>query len=245
MTTPIESGSRHAAPSSRLRCASGNRLPLVAAASDLSPLVDRARNGDNRAFDELVRLTYGDVYRLAVKLTGNEADASDVVQDTYVRAFRHLRRFRGDASFSTWLYRIASNCASSFLSRRGRHRYESLTVVDDIAATDPDDDPSLSAEASSLRATVERALEQLPARLRAVVELRELEDLSHREIAERLGISESATKVRLHRARQTLRRLIPSQSDESNGDRGDDSHAPGEGPVEPAGGTVDVDGEAA
>lgn len=195
----------------------------MAAASDLAPLVDRARDGDNRAFDELVRLTYSDVYRLAVKLTGNEADANDVVQDTYVRAFRHLRRFRGDASFSTWLYRIASNCASSFLSRRGRHRYESLTVVEDIAATDLDDDPSLSAEASSLRTTIERALEQLPARLRAVVELRELEDLSHREIAERLGISESATKVRLHRARQTLRRLMPTP-----GDEGDETDEAGE-----------------
>jgi RNA polymerase sigma-70 factor (ECF subfamily) len=201
----------------------------VAAASDLAPLVDRARDGDNRAFDELVRLTYSDVYRLAVKLTGNEADANDVVQDTYVRAFRHLRRFRGDASFSTWLYRIASNCASSFLSRRGRHRYESLTVVEDIAATDLDDDPSLSAEASSLRTTIERALDQLPARLRAVVELRELEDLSHREIAERLGISESATKVRLHRARQTLRRLVPTPGDEADDMGVDDAVETGAG----------------
>lgn len=183
---------------------------LVSARPELDPLVDAARNGDTAAFDELVRLTYGDVFKLAVKLTGNEADASDVVQDTYVRAFKGLRRFRGDAQFSTWLYRIASNCASSFTARRSRQRCDALTVVEDIAETDPGQDPSLQAEASTLRQTIERALEQLPQRLRAVVVLRHLEDLSHREIAERLGITESATKVRLHRARNTLRRLLPA-----------------------------------
>lgn len=181
---------------------------------ELEPLVDAAREGDSQAFDELVRLTYGDVYNLAVRLTGNEADASDVVQDTYVRAFRGLRRFRGDASFSTWLYRIASNCASSFTARRSRQRCDALADTDVVVETDPDRDPSLRAEASTLRQTIERALEQLPQRLRAVVVLKHLEDLSHREIAERLGISEAATKVRLHRARHTLRRLVPSGFDD-------------------------------
>lgn len=185
----------------------------MAVGPELEPLIQAARDGDRRAFDQLVRLTYSDVYSLAIKLTGNEADANDVVQDTYVRAFRGLRRFRGDASFSTWLYRIASNCASSFMSRRSRQRCASLHEVEQVAETDPDHDPTLQAEASSLRQTIERALEQLPHRLRAVVELKDLEDLSHREIAERLGISESATKVRLHRARRTLRRLLPSVLD--------------------------------
>ena len=185
-------------------------------AADETELVDAAREGDTRAFDELVRRTYGDVYKLAIRMTGNEADASDVVQDTYVRAFRALRRFRGDSAFSTWLYRIASNCASSFLSRRSRQRCDALPEADVIVDDDPDQDPTLQAEASSLRLTIERALEQLPQRLRAVVELRDLEDLSHREIAERLGISESATKVRLHRARNTLRRLLPHAFDDAD-----------------------------
>lgn len=178
-------------------------------ADSLEPLVDAAREGDTRAFDELVRRTYNDVYSLAMRLTGNEADASDVVQDTYIRAFRALRRFRGDAAFSTWLYRIASNCASSFLSRRSRQRCDSLAEIE-VIDDDPDQDPTLLAEASSLRQAIERAIEQLPQRLKAVVVLRDVEDLSHREIAERLGITESATKVRLHRARHTLRRLLPN-----------------------------------
>lgn len=193
--------------------AASSRLRDVTSRSDLDPLVDAARNGDTEAFDELVRRTYGDVFKLAVRLTGNETDANDVVQDTYVRAFRGLRRFRGDAQFSTWLYRIASNCASTFTARRSRLRHDSLTEAEEVAETDPDQDPTLQAEASTLRVALERALEQLPHRLRAVMELRHLEDLSHREIAERLGISESATKVRLHRARNTLRRLLPANED--------------------------------
>lgn len=189
--------------------------------SELDPLVEAAREGDTEAFDELVRRTYGDVFKLAVRLTGNETDANDVVQDTYVRAFRGLRRFRGDAQFSTWLYRIASNCASSFTARRSRQRCDSLSEAGELIQTNPDQDPTLQAEASTLRQTIERALEQLPQRLRAVVVLKHLEDLSHREIAERLGISESATKVRLHRARNTLRRILPVSDEHEDADSDD------------------------
>ena len=179
---------------------------MSATAAELEPYVDAARDGDRAAFDELVRRTYGDVYTLAVRLTGNDDDASDVVQEAYVRAFRGLRRFRGDASFSTWLYRIAANCAFTLRNRRVRQRCDELST--DIAEKDPGSDPWLLAEASSLRAVVDRAVQQLPHRLRAVIVLRHEYDLSHREIAEKLGISESATKVRLHRARRTLRRLL-------------------------------------
>lgn len=185
-------------------------------ATELEPLVHAAREGDKRAFDELVRRTYGDVYSLAMRLTGNEADASDVVQDTYVRAFRALRRFRGDAAFSTWLYRIASNCASTFLSRRSKQRCDSLAEIE-VVDDDPGTDPTLLAEASTLRQAIDKALDQLPQRLRAVVVLKDVEDLSHREIADRLGISESATKVRLHRARHALRRLVPNVFDDGEG----------------------------
>lgn len=185
-------------------------MPPVAC--ELEPLVSAAREGDRAAFDELVRRTYGDVYTLAVRLTGNDDDASDVVQEAYVRAYRALRRFRGDSSFSTWMYRIATNCAFTLRTRRNRHRTEELPA--DLVAHDPVVDPTLAAEASSLRAAVDRALLELPQRLRAVVVLRDVYDLSHREIAERLGISESATKVRLHRARRTLRRLLPTVDDD-------------------------------
>ena len=93
--------------------------------------LDRARwsppaAGDRDAFDELVRATYADTYTLAYRLTGDEEDARDVVQEAYLRAYRGLKRFRGDAQFSTWLYRITANCAATHLGRRRRHRHEEL-----------------------------------------------------------------------------------------------------------------------
>ena len=168
-------------------------------------LVDRARSGDRSAFDELVRATYTDTYTLAYRLTGDEEDARDVVQETYLRAFRGLTRFRGDAQFTTWLYRITANCANTHLGRRVRHRHDELT--DDIAVVDdrPEADPQHRAENEALRGRLRVAIEQLPPRLRAVVVLRDVYDLPHEAIAQELGISESAAKVRLHRARRRLR----------------------------------------
>src|SRR3954468_14308524 len=95
-------------------------------ALDLADLVTAAKAGDRSAFDELVRATYADAYTLAYRLTGNEEDARDVVQDAYLRAYKGLKRFRGDAQFSTWLYRITANCASSLLSKRARNRHDDL-----------------------------------------------------------------------------------------------------------------------
>lgn len=170
--------------------------------------MEAARRGDRDAFNELVRSTYRDIYALAYRLTGNRDDAGDVVQDAYVRAYRAIRRFRGDSSFSTWMYRITSNCASTHLSRRTRQRTEELS--DDVSIVDlrPEQDPSLRAEAAVLRHHIDRAIRALPERLRQVVVLRDLHDLSHSEIAAELGITTSAAKVRLHRARQRLRTVL-------------------------------------
>ncbi len=184
------------------------------AASD-DALVDAARGGDRSAFGELVRRTHADTFTLARRLVSDEDDAREVVQEAYLRAFRSIRRFRGDAQFTTWLYRITANCASNQLGRRRRTRHEPLD--DEMAITDhhPDRDPVLAADASTLRSRVEAAIEELPPRLRAVVVLRDVYDLNHAEIADELGISESAAKVRLHRARRRLRaQVFPTRIDE-------------------------------
>jgi RNA polymerase sigma factor (sigma-70 family) len=91
-------------------------------------LIAAAKGGDREAFDELVRRTYADTYTLAYRLTGNEEDARDVAQEAYLRAYKGLKRFRGEAQFSTWLYRITANCAATYLGRRSRHRHD---VLDD------------------------------------------------------------------------------------------------------------------
>ena len=179
-----------------------------------------ARAGDRHAFEAMVTATYADAFTLATRLMGNEEDAADVVQDAYLRAYRAIGRFRGDARFATWLYRIVANCAATSLGRRGRHRHEqldeALLVVDDHA----DRDPERKASDAYDRNRVQVALAALPEKLRVVVVLRDVYDLTHEAIAAELGITETAAKVRLHRARKKLRaRLCPIRGELEGSER--------------------------
>jgi len=184
---------------------------------DMAELVERAAAGEREAFDELVRLTHRDAFGLALRLTGNEEDARDVVQDAYLRAYRSLGRFRGDARFSTWLYRIVANCSSTLTTKRRRHRHEQLPGDDLVIDGRAESDPAAHAEAAGLRRALDAAIADLPPRLRSVVVLRDVYDLSHDAIAEELGISVSAAKVRLHRARRRLReQVFPLPGEEAN-----------------------------
>jgi RNA polymerase sigma-70 factor (ECF subfamily) len=184
-------------------------------------LVEAARAGDRGAFDVLVSQTYLETYSLAYRLTGDEEDARDVVQESYLRAYRGLRRFRGDAQFSTWLYRITANCASTQLGRRSRHRHDELDdELPDERVAGPGN-PEAAVEAAVLRDRLHLALAGLPPRLRAVVVLRDVYDLPHEAIAAELGISVSAAKVRLHRARRRLREDLFASPDERSADQED------------------------
>ena len=190
-----------AAAADRSRPASG-RLDRTSPTDELALA---AGAGDRGAFDELVRTTYADTYTLALRLVGDDHDARDVTQEAYLRAFRGLAGFRGESRFSTWMHRVTANCASTHLGRRRRHRHEPL---DDALALDdahPARDPVGRAEQAALRERLHRSLAALPPRLRAVVVLRDVYDLPHQAIAAELGISETAAKVRLHRARRRLR----------------------------------------
>jgi len=192
-------------------CAGSN--PVMPEA--MADLVAAARGGDKSAFDELVRVTFPDTYTLAYRLVGHEEDARDVVQEAYLRAYRGLGNFRGDAQFTTWLYRITANCASTHLGKRRRHRHEEMPDDDLVPDTHFVGDPAAQSDATALRAELNTALQALPPKLRAVVVLRDVYDLPHEAIAEELGISESAAKVRLHRARRQLReRLFPLPGEE-------------------------------
>jgi RNA polymerase sigma-70 factor (ECF subfamily) len=189
---------------------------------DLAVLVAAAKSGDRGAFDEVVKATYAGAYTLAYRLTGNEEDAKDVVQEAYLRAYKGLRRFRGDAAFSTWLYRITANCAATQLTRRSRHRHDELDDEFEMTDLHPETNPEARADASVLRQQLRDALDDLPPRLRAVVVLRDVYDLPHEAIAAELGITEAAAKVRLHRARRRLREtMFPARGTE----RGDNAHA--------------------
>jgi RNA polymerase sigma-70 factor (ECF subfamily) len=181
---------------------------------ELSELVQAARAGDQDAFAQLVRATHRDTFTLAVRLTGNEEDARDVTQEAYLRAYRGLSRFRGDAQFSTWMYRITANCASTHLGRRNRHRHDPLPESSEVIDLRTDADPALVSDATDLRDRLLVALDTLPPKLRAVVVLRDVYELSHDAIAEELGISTTAAKVRLHRARHKLRSEVFPELDQ-------------------------------
>lgn len=179
-----------------------------------SDLADRARRGDRAAFDALVRHTYADAYALALRLVGDEHDASDAVQDAYLRAYRSIPRFRGESAFSTWLHRIVANCSATVLVHRGRRRHQALEQLAPAEAAAvlvdrrAEHDPEACSERQSDHERLAAALGHLPPRLRSVVVLRDVYDLPHEAIAAELGISVSAAKVRLHRARRQLREQL-------------------------------------
>ena len=103
------------------------------ARDELAQLASAARDGDTTAFEELVRRTHKSTYTLALRLTANEEDARDVTQEVYLRAYKGLKNYRGDAQITTWLYRITANCASTFLTTRSRHRHQDIADLNEPA----------------------------------------------------------------------------------------------------------------
>ena len=164
-----------------------------------------------------MRRTYVDTYTLAVRLTATEEDARDVVQEAYLRAWKGIRRFRGDAQFSTWMYRITANTAATVSSKRRRQRTVHIDDVADPVETEVALHPELATENTELMGRLSAALDELPPRLRTLVVLKDVYGLSHEDIAEELGISVTAAKVRLHRGRKRMRDLL-YEEDESHAD---------------------------
>src|SRR5437764_62480 len=122
--------------------------PTAELRAEVDRLVADAREGDRAAFDELVRRTYVDTYTLAMRLTANEEDARDVVQESYLRAWKGIKRFRGDAQFSTWMYRITANAAATLVQKRRRRRAESLDMVEEPIDTSIEGHPEAAAESA-------------------------------------------------------------------------------------------------
>jgi RNA polymerase sigma-70 factor (ECF subfamily) len=177
------------------------------------------------AFGEVVKLTYSHVHTLARTLTGNTTDAEEVAQETYARAWRGLAKFRGDSLFSTWLYRITRNTASTYLERRTRHQKREVAFLewndDDHIYTDHNGldgladkvDVEQEVEDNEFQERVIHSLGHLSLKYRQAVALRDIYGLSHEEIAEKLGISVSTSKVRVHRGHKKLKDLVFDNED--------------------------------
>jgi RNA polymerase sigma-70 factor, ECF subfamily len=178
-------------------------------------LVQAAQHGDKRAFAQLVEKYEQRVYNLARKMMRDQQDAEDILQETFISVYRHLSNFRGDSSFSTWLYRIATN--ASLMKLRGR-KEPPLSLDEPIESNgngalpheiaDWGITPEEALLSSETRAQMDVAITALPELLRAVFVLRDIEGLSVQETADVLNISVPNVKTRLHRARLMLRETL-------------------------------------
>ncbi len=169
-------------------------------------LVHRARLGDESAFSELVRTHKDEVFTLALRMVSNRELAADVAQEAFIRAWKALPGFRGEAAFSTWLHRITVNTA--WTQRRRWRRHLTAPLPDDAPVAAEGLTPEGAGEQVALRGSLSRELALLPESQRMVVVLKDVYGWSHREVAESLGITVAAAKVRLHRARRTLRQQL-------------------------------------
>jgi len=175
-------------------------------------LLEALKAGDRAEFARLVEIYSPHIYRLALKMLVNPQDAEDILQETFIKAFRYLKGFDGRSSISTWLYRVATNEALMFL----RRKHPELVSIDEPVETEEGErepleivdwcclpeEELMSAEG---RAYLDKAMTSLPYNLRIVFLLRDIEGLSTQEVAEVLNLSETVVKTRLSRARFHLR----------------------------------------
>ncbi len=180
---------------------------------DEAMLVDRARQGDREAFRRLVETHQGNVYYAALGLLRNPDDAEDVVQEVFIRTYKSLDRFRGQARLSTWLYRVTLNaCRDHQRKRRFISLQQSLGLVKEPESQwveeRPDADPERAAVSTRLRGDLGRAMDRLSPAERDVFVLRQFNDLSIRETAEATGRAEGTVKTLLFRALRKLQKEL-------------------------------------
>ena len=173
-----------------------------------SELVKKSQLGEKAAFEQLVIRHQELVFSLAYKLTGNREMANDVAQESFIRAWKAIEKFRGDSTFSTWIYRITVNTAWTLRKKAKKHNTLNIDDTYEPIVIDEKKDPELVAINSDLSSVLMNALDKLPIEQRIIVELKNIEGRSHKEIADYLDISVTAAKVRLHRAHQKLRLIL-------------------------------------
>ena len=181
-------------------------------------LVEKSAEGDIDAFETLIQSHQKKVYNIALRMTKNPEDAQELSQDAFVRAFIAIKKFRGDSSFATWLYRITMNVCTDFLRKRNKASvisieqsvYESQQTMQ-LADNEPG--PDEISEKNQLKKLVKEAMDLLPPEHREVLILRDLLDMTYKDIANTLSINEGTIKSRINRARENLKKVITSRSE--------------------------------
>ncbi len=178
-------------------------------------LVQRARTGDMRAYDDLIRRYQERIYATVYHMTSNHEDANDLTQETFIKAFHALKSFKGGSSFYTWVYRIAVNKTINFLKQRKNRVQMSLNDLDFNAEHDPDlvalisdKTPVRDAGLTELQEKLNEAMQKLSEHHRLVVTLHDVQGLSHDEIAEIMGCNVGTVRSRLFYARQQLQAYL-------------------------------------
>jgi RNA polymerase sigma-70 factor (ECF subfamily) len=194
----------------------------VATTATDEELVHRAQQDDERAFGELVTRYESKVYSLAMKMLRNPEDAEDVLQDTFLRAYRGIKSFKGNSTFSTWIYRITANSA---LMRLRKKQLPQVSIEDaderdaPISIADWAPGPVEQLLNQEMQKVMDEAIDALPAEFRQVFILRDVEEMSNAEVAEILDLSVAAVKSRLHRARLKVRNRLAQYFSETKADR--------------------------
>jgi len=181
-------------------------------------LVQKIKNGDIDAFDQLVQRYEGKIYSVAYRFMGNHADAGDLAQDTFIRMYQALPSFRGDSSFATWLYRVAANACRDELRKRQRRRSVSMDEMIEASpanmpAAASDYSPEETAQRHETQRQVQECLNQLSNDHRLILVMREIQGLSYEEIASVLDCSLGTVKSRISRARNALKEKIKEQGE--------------------------------
>ena len=184
----------------------------VSGDSEEKQLIERSRRGDVAAFDRLVRRYERSVFNTAYRLSNSYDDASDIAQEAFVRAWNNLKSFRGDAAFSTWLYRIVTNVFLDDRKRKKTRQHRSLEEERELDESsvarqyeDPSPGPQELAEGDERRRVLEQAIASLPEAQRVMVVMYHTQGLAYEEIAEITGLPMGTVKSRLNRARLALR----------------------------------------
>ena len=184
--------------------------PSAAARPEIDPLIERCLKGDQRAWDDIVRLYWRKVFNVAYKFVGRQDEAEDLTQDIFLKLFKSLKTFDRRANFSTWLISVSRNlCIDHYRSMRREHDVVTHDVdVVTLARPSGLDSPQVALEQRDRVALLRAALDKLAPSLRTAVMLRDIQELSYQEIAEKLHVPEGTVKSRINRGRTELARQI-------------------------------------
>ncbi|HOQ01130.1 MAG TPA: sigma-70 family RNA polymerase sigma factor [Acetivibrio clariflavus] len=183
--------------------------------SNEKDLVERAKSGDLEAFEQLIIGCQKKVFNIAFRMVGNYDDANELAQEVFIKAFRSIKNFKGDSSFSTWIYRITANVCLDELRKRKNRTIVSLDQ--DIELNDgdvkrqmPDNAPTpdMEAESNEVKSIVNESIQQLPDDYKSMIILRDIQGFSYDEISKIVNCPEGTVKSRINRARQALKKFF-------------------------------------